>query len=125
MAYAIPLQFDDRRITQDTCCFGPQRIAIMPHVLSAASKRIATPTTLSIAGGAGPCCSRRDWRRPGYGVRALNSSYSFSAEPYSYSYSKSQPKRIVSMRTRLIQRTARNADHPIDYEYEYRDAEYE
>ena len=38
---------------------------------------------------------------------------------------KSQLKRIVSMLTRLIQRTARNADHPIDYDYEYRDAEYE
>ena len=58
-------------------------------------------------------------------VRALNSSYSYSAERYSYSYSKSQQMRIVLMLTRLIQRIARNADHPIDYEYEYRDAEYE
>ena len=47
---------------------------------------------------------------------ALNSSYSYSAERYSYSYSKSQLKRIASMLTRWIQRTARNADHSIDYE---------
>jgi four helix bundle protein len=38
---------------------------------------------------------------------------------------KSQLRRIVSVLTRLIQRTDRIADHPIEYEYEYRDAEYE
>ena len=38
---------------------------------------------------------------------------------------KPQLKRIVSMLTRLVQRTDRVADAPIEYEYEYRDAEYE
>ena len=38
---------------------------------------------------------------------------------------KSQLKRIVSMLTRLIQRTDRVTDAGIEYEYEYRDAEYE
>ncbi len=34
-------------------------------------------------------------------------------------------KRIVSMLTRLIQRTQRAAERSVEYEYEYRDAEYE
>ncbi len=34
-------------------------------------------------------------------------------------------KRIVSMLTRLIQRTEAFAENRIEYEYEYRDAEYE
>ena len=38
---------------------------------------------------------------------------------------KSDLKRIVSMLTRLIQRTETVSEGPIDYEYEYRDAEYE
>ena len=38
---------------------------------------------------------------------------------------KSQLRRIVSMLTRLIQRTDRVSQDPIEYEYEYRDAEYE
>ena len=40
---------------------------------------------------------------------------------------KSELKRIVSMLTRLIQRTDRVAEGAIEYEYEYeyRDAEYE
>jgi len=38
---------------------------------------------------------------------------------------KSQLRRIVSMLTRLIQRTDRVGQDPIEYEYEYRDAEYE
>jgi four helix bundle protein len=38
---------------------------------------------------------------------------------------KSDLKRIVSMLTRLIQRTEAIAEDRIDYEYEYRDAEYE
>ena len=65
-------------------------------------------------------------------------SYSYSAERYSCScwngafgvideeadrQGKSQLKRIVSMLTRLIQRTDRVVDAAI--EYEYRDAEYE
>jgi len=37
---------------------------------------------------------------------------------------KSQLWRIVSMLTRLIQRTDREPDAAIEYEYEYRDAEY-
>ncbi len=38
---------------------------------------------------------------------------------------KLQLRRIVSMLTRLIQRTRRAAQELIEYEYEYRDAEYE
>ncbi|OHB82226.1 MAG: hypothetical protein A2W31_02695 [Planctomycetes bacterium RBG_16_64_10] len=38
---------------------------------------------------------------------------------------KSQLKRIVSMLTRLVQRMARHVNASIEYEYEYRDAEYE
>lgn len=38
---------------------------------------------------------------------------------------KSELKRIVSMLTRLIQRTHTVAEDAIEYEYEYRDAEYE
>ena len=38
---------------------------------------------------------------------------------------KSQLKRIVSLLTRLIQRTDRVVDAALEYEYEYRDAEYE
>ena len=38
---------------------------------------------------------------------------------------KSELKRIVSMLTRLIQRTSRVSEESIEYEYEYRDAEYE
>ena len=38
---------------------------------------------------------------------------------------KSDLKRIVSMLTRLIQRTESVAEGSIEYEYEYRDAEYE
>ncbi len=38
---------------------------------------------------------------------------------------KSDLKRIVSMLTRLIQRTATVSEGSIEYEYEYRDAEYE
>jgi hypothetical protein len=37
---------------------------------------------------------------------------------------KSELKRIVSMLTRLIQRTDRVAEGAIEYEYEYRGAEY-
>ena len=38
---------------------------------------------------------------------------------------KSDLKRIVSMLTRLIQRTESVSEGAIEYEYEYRDAEYE
>jgi four helix bundle protein len=38
---------------------------------------------------------------------------------------KSNLKRIVSMLTRLIQRTQAVSEERIEYEYEYRDAEYE
>ncbi|MGE3965624.1 MAG: four helix bundle protein [Planctomycetota bacterium] len=38
---------------------------------------------------------------------------------------KSNLKRIVSMLTRLIQRTSTVSEDRIEYEYEYRDAEYE
>jgi four helix bundle protein len=38
---------------------------------------------------------------------------------------KSDLKRIVSMLTRLVQRTGVVAEERIEYEYEYRDAEYE
>ena len=38
---------------------------------------------------------------------------------------KTQLRRIVSMPTRLIQRSGRMAQDAIEYEYEYRDAEYE
>jgi four helix bundle protein len=38
---------------------------------------------------------------------------------------KSDLKRIVSMLTRLIQRTATVSEDSVEYEYEYRDAEYE
>jgi four helix bundle protein len=38
---------------------------------------------------------------------------------------KSELKRIVSMLSRLIQRTDRVAEGEIEYEYEYREAEYE
>ncbi len=38
---------------------------------------------------------------------------------------KSDLKRIVSMLTRLIQRTETVSEDRIEYEYEYRDAEYE
>ena len=38
---------------------------------------------------------------------------------------KSNLKRIVSMLTRLIQRTQSVAEDAVEYEYEYRDAEYE
>ena len=38
---------------------------------------------------------------------------------------KSDLKRIVSMLTRLIQRTPTVAEDTIEYEYEYRNAEYE
>jgi len=38
---------------------------------------------------------------------------------------KSNLKRIVSMLTRLIQRTENVSEQSIEYEYEYRDAEYE
>jgi hypothetical protein len=38
---------------------------------------------------------------------------------------KSDLKRIVSMLTRLIQRTTGVSEDRIEYEYEYRDAEYE
>ncbi|XZE20075.1 four helix bundle protein [Pirellulaceae bacterium SH449] len=38
---------------------------------------------------------------------------------------KSNLKRIVSMLTRLIQRTTGVSEDQIEYEYEYRDAEYE
>ena len=38
---------------------------------------------------------------------------------------KSDLKRIVSMLTRLIQRTKTVAEDRTEYEYEYRDAEYE
>ncbi len=40
-------------------------------------------------------------------------------------HGKSELKRIVSMLTRLIQRTNTVAGERIEYEYEYRDAEYE
>ena len=43
----------------------------------------------------------------------------------SNSQGKSPWRRIVSMLTRLIQRSDRVAQDPIEYEYEYRDAEYE
>jgi four helix bundle protein len=43
----------------------------------------------------------------------------------SNAFRKSNLKRIVSMLTRLIQRTDNVAEEPIEYEYEYRDAEYE
>ncbi|TVP96749.1 MAG: four helix bundle protein [Planctomycetaceae bacterium] len=39
--------------------------------------------------------------------------------------SKSNLKRIVSMLSRLIQRTTGESEDRIEYEYEYRDAEYE
>lgn len=38
---------------------------------------------------------------------------------------KTNLKRIVSMLTRLIQRSQTVSDGSIEYEYEYRDAEYE
>ncbi|NJM48456.1 MAG: four helix bundle protein, partial [Alkalinema sp. RU_4_3] len=38
---------------------------------------------------------------------------------------KSDLKRIVSMLTRLIQRTSNVSEGSVEYEYEYRDAEYE
>ena len=38
---------------------------------------------------------------------------------------KTNLKRIVSMLTRLIQRTENVSEQPIEYEYEYRDTEYE
>ena len=40
-------------------------------------------------------------------------------------HGKSELKRIVSMLTRLIQRSQSVAEDAIEYEYEYRDAEYE
>ena len=40
-------------------------------------------------------------------------------------HGKSELKRIVSMLTRLIQRTQTVAEDAFEYEYEYRDAEYE
>jgi len=40
-------------------------------------------------------------------------------------HGKSELKRIVSMLTRLIQRTGTVAEDAFEYEYEYRDAEYE
>ena len=40
-------------------------------------------------------------------------------------HGKSELKRIVSMLTRLIQRTESVSEGAIEYEYEYRDAEYE
>lgn len=40
-------------------------------------------------------------------------------------HGKSELKRIVSMLTRLIQRTTGVSEDRIEYEYEYRDAEYE
>jgi four helix bundle protein len=40
-------------------------------------------------------------------------------------FGKSNLKRIVLMLTRLIQRTTEVSDDRIEYEYEYRDAEYE
>ena len=40
-------------------------------------------------------------------------------------HGKSELKRIVSMLTRLIQRTATVAEDAFEYEYEHRDAEYE
>ena len=43
----------------------------------------------------------------------------------SYHRGKSDLKRIVSMLTRLIQRTEAVSEAKIEYEYEYRDAEYE
>jgi four helix bundle protein len=43
----------------------------------------------------------------------------------SNAFGKSNLKRIVSMLTRLIQRTDNVAEDRIEYEYEYRDAEYE
>jgi four helix bundle protein len=43
----------------------------------------------------------------------------------SNTFGKSTLKRIVSMLTRLIQRTEKVAEDRIEYEYEYRDAEYE
>jgi hypothetical protein len=43
----------------------------------------------------------------------------------SNTFGKSNLKRIVSMLTRLIQRTEKVAEDRIEYEYEYRDAEYE
>ena len=43
----------------------------------------------------------------------------------SNSRGKSDRKRIVSMLTRLIQRTTGVSEDRIEYEYEYRDAEYE
>ena len=46
-------------------------------------------------------------------------------DPESASLGKSNLKRIVSMLTRLIQRTQSVSEGSIEYEYEYRDAEYE
>jgi len=46
-------------------------------------------------------------------------------DPTSDSHGKSNLKRIVSMLTRLIQRTQSVSEGSIEYEYEYRDAEYE
>jgi four helix bundle protein len=46
-------------------------------------------------------------------------------EDKSNRHGKSELKRIVSMLTRLIQRTQTVAEDAFEYEYEYRDAEYE
>ena len=43
----------------------------------------------------------------------------------SKSRGKCDVKRIVSMLTRLIQRATGGSEDRIEYEYEYRDAEYE
>ena len=48
-----------------------------------------------------------------------------AVDPESDSHGKSNLKRIVSMLTRLIQRTQSVSDGSIEYEYEYRDADYE
>ena len=55
-------------------------------------------------------------------------SCSYSVQRYSYSkgpVGKTNLKRIESMLTRLIQRSPTVSDGSIEYEREYRDAEYE
>jgi len=58
------------------------------------------------------------------GVRASIPSYSYSAERYSYSYSNGAGDRFDHRTGRSLLTDGVTQD-PIEYEYEYRDAEYE
>jgi hypothetical protein len=97
----------------DSTCIGYRSTTL--HSLTTSLKRwLARIVTLAINGSALECASIHD-------VLRVCDAITDDANQIG----KSNLKRIVSMLTRLIQRTTGVSEDRIEYEYEYRDAEYE